>query len=52
MHGADVGAEARGVGVFGDGDGDLDVIGCAAAFKLGFCLGTDVNMGDLRERVA
>jgi hypothetical protein len=35
---ADVCAEARGVRVLGDGDGNLDVVGCAAAFELGFCL--------------
>ncbi len=39
VHGADVGAEARGVGVFGDGDEDLDVVGCGAAFEL--CAGLD-----------
>lgn len=38
MDGADVCAEFGRVGVFGDGDGDLDVVGCAAAFELGFCL--------------
>ena len=40
VHAADVGAEARRVGVFGDGDEDLDVVGRGAAFELGaglFC---------------
>lgn len=34
MHGADVCAEAGGVGVRGHGDEDLDVVGCGAAFEL------------------
>lgn len=34
MHGTDVCAEAGGVGVFGDGDEDLHVVGCGAAFEL------------------
>lgn len=34
VHAADVGAEARGVGVFGYGDEDLDVVGRGAAFEL------------------
>lgn len=38
MDGADVGAEAWCVGVFGDGDADLDVVCRAAAFKLRFGL--------------
>lgn len=38
MHGSDVCAEARGVCVFGDGDEDFDVVGGAAAFKLGLGL--------------
>lgn len=38
VHCADVGAEAGGVGVVGDGDNDFDVVGCAAAFELGFGL--------------
>ena len=35
VHAADVGAEARRVGVFGHGHEDLDVVGCGAAFELG-----------------
>lgn len=38
VHCSDVGAEAGRVGVFGDGDEDLDVVGGAAAFELCFCL--------------
>jgi hypothetical protein len=38
MDGADVGAEAGGVGVVGDWNEDFDVVGCGAAFELGFCL--------------
>lgn len=34
VHRADVGAEAGGVGVLGDGHEDLDVVGCGAAFEL------------------
>jgi hypothetical protein len=39
VHGADVCAEARRVGVVGYGDDDADVVGGAAALELGFCLG-------------
>ena len=35
VHGADVGAEAGRVGVLGDGDQDLDVVGGGTAFELG-----------------
>lgn len=38
MDGADVRAEARRVGVVGDGDDDADVVGGAAALELRFCL--------------
>lgn len=38
MYGADVCAEAGCVCVFRDGDGYLDVVGCAAALELGSCL--------------
>jgi hypothetical protein len=38
VHRADVGAEFRRVGVFRDGDRDLDVVGCRAALELCFCL--------------
>lgn len=38
VDGADVGAEFGRVRVFGNGDGDLDVVGCAAPFELGFGL--------------
>lgn len=38
MHGTDVGAETRGVGVVGDRNGDFDIVGGAAAFELCFCL--------------
>lgn len=38
VDGADVGAEARRIGVFGDGHEDLDVIRGGAAFELGSCL--------------
>lgn len=38
MHGSDICAEAWGVCVFGDGDENLDVVGSAAAFELGFGL--------------
>lgn len=39
MDGSDVGPEAWRIGVFGHGDADFDVVGCAAAFELGFGLG-------------
>jgi len=38
VHGTDIGAETRGVCVFGNGDENLDVVGCAAALELGFGL--------------
>jgi hypothetical protein len=38
VHGTNVGAETRGVGVFGYGNGDLDVVGCAPPLKLCSCL--------------
>lgn len=38
MHGSDVCAEAGGVCVFGNGDEDLNVVGSATAFELGFGL--------------
>jgi hypothetical protein len=38
VDGADVCAEARRVGVFGDGNGDLHVVGCGAALELCSCL--------------
>jgi hypothetical protein len=38
VHGADIGAEARSVSVLGDGDTDLDVVGCAPSLKLCFSL--------------
>jgi len=38
VHGADICAEPWRVGVFGNGDQDLDVVGCAAALELCFCL--------------
>lgn len=39
MYGADVCAEARCIGVFGNGDGNLHVVGCATALELSACLG-------------
>jgi hypothetical protein len=45
VYGADVCAETGGVGVFGDGDGDLDVVGCGAAFELRSCLDFVSNRG-------
>ena len=38
VDGANVGAEARGVGVVGDGDDDLDVVGRASSLELGLGL--------------
>lgn len=38
MHSSNVGAESGRVCVFGDWHEDLDVVGRAAAFELGFCL--------------
>ena len=38
VDGAKVGAEARGVGVVGDGDDDLDIVGRGAALELGLGL--------------
>ena len=43
VHGSDVCAETGGVCVFGDGDDDFDVVGCAAAFELGFGLENNVS---------
>ena len=34
MHCSDIGAETGGICVFGDGDEDFDVVGCAATFEL------------------
>ena len=57
MHAADVGAEAGGVGVFGDGDKDFDVVGGGAAFELRSRLyhissarGLTSHLGALTER--
>ena len=38
MYAADVSSEARGVGVFRDGDKDLDVVGGGSALELRSCL--------------
>lgn len=48
VHGADVGSEPGRVGVVGDGDDDLDVVGGAAALELG--LGLE-HVLDARARV-
>lgn len=45
MHGSDIRAEAWGVCVFGDGDENLDVVGGAAAFELGFGLFVESRLG-------
>lgn len=42
MDAADVCAEARGVGVFGDGNEDLNIVGGRAAFELR--AGLDTNL--------
>jgi hypothetical protein len=34
VHCSDIGAETGGICVFGDGDEDFDVVGCAATFEL------------------
>ena len=36
MHAADISAEARGIGVFGNGDCDLNVVGGGATLELRF----------------
>jgi hypothetical protein len=38
VYSTNVGAEARGVCVFGYGNGDLDIVGCASPLKLCSCL--------------
>lgn len=45
VDGADVGAEARGVGIVGDGDDDLDVVGGGAALELGLGLEKVLDTG-------